>query len=94
MKITDFIWLERVVEKIWSKHHVEPEEVEEVFKNRPYFRKGAGGKVKGEDLYYALGQTDTGRYLFSVFIHKQHGEALVLTARDMDKKEKSFYQRS
>jgi hypothetical protein len=30
LRITEFIWLEEIVEKLASKHHVEPLEVEEL----------------------------------------------------------------
>jgi len=88
MQINDIIWLEDFVDKIESKHDVSPEEVEEVFCNRPKYRKARKGKVKGEDLYYAYGQSDSGRYLFVVFIYKKTKEALIISARDMDKKER------
>ena len=39
-------------------------------------------------MYSASGQTDAGRYLIVFFIHKQDNTALILSARDMDKKEK------
>ena len=91
MDINDIIWLEYVVEKIESKHHVSPEEVEEVFYNRPKYRKAQKGKFEGEDLYYAYGQTDSGRYVFVVFIYKKTRDALIISARDMDKKERKRY---
>ncbi len=34
MQIDDVIWLEQIVEKIESKHHISLEEVEEVLSNR------------------------------------------------------------
>ncbi len=70
MRIDDVIWLESVVEKLESKHGVDPIEVEEVLAGDPEFRRGGKGSRKGEDLYYALGQTEAGRYLFVVFIRK------------------------
>ncbi len=41
----------------------------------------------------ALGQTEAGRYLMILFIYKQTKEALVLSARDMAKKERKMYGR-
>ena len=38
MNIDDFIWLPAIVDKLESKHHVMPDEVEEVFFNKPRFR--------------------------------------------------------
>ena len=48
---------------------------------------------KGEDVYLALGQTDAGRYLTVLFIHKFSSQALILNARDMAKKERKLYCR-
>ena len=93
MEIDDIIWLDDIVEKIETKHDVQTWEVAEVLLGDPEFRRGAKGRRKGEDLYYALGQTDAGRYLFIVFIRKRGNKALVLTARDMRGREKSGYRR-
>ncbi len=49
--------------------------------------------MRGEDVYRALGQTDAGRYLVVFFIHKLTREALILSARDMDHKERRSYGR-
>ena len=38
MKITGFLWLENIVEKLQKKHDVFCNEVEEVFANKPRFR--------------------------------------------------------
>lgn len=91
MKITDFIWLEDVVDKLEVKHNILPKEVEEVFINKPKFKRMNRGHFRGEDVYRALGQTNTGRYLVVFFIYKLTHEALVLSARDMDKKERRSY---
>jgi len=88
MRIYGTIWLDQVVDKIESKHRVAPAEVEEVFYNKPAYRKAEKGHYRGEDLYYAYGRTDAGRYLFVVFIYKRSQEALVVTSRDMDAKER------
>jgi uncharacterized DUF497 family protein len=89
--IDDFIWLPDIVEKLESKHRVLPEEVEEVFFNRPHFRFMEKGHVAGEDVYVALGQTDSGRYLSVFFIHKPGNLALIISARDMDAAERRRY---
>lgn len=94
MKIVGFIWLEKVVEKIEAKHNVSPEEVEEVLVNKvnkPKMMKMKKGHFRGEDVYRALGQTEAGRYLAVFFIHKLSNEALILSARNMDKKERRSY---
>lgn len=94
MKITGFIWLEQFVEKLLVKHRVEPYEVEDVFYNQPHIAKANRGNVQGEDVYRALGQTDDGRYLIVIFIYKpSEQKALVISARDMDRKERKRYGR-
>ena len=92
MYIDDFIWLPDLAEKIAVKHHVSEEETEEVFFNRPYYRFVEYGYEKGEDVYSASGQTDSGRYLIVFFINKPENTALILSARDMDKKERKRYE--
>lgn len=42
-------------------------------------------------MYAALGRTEAGRYLSVYFVHKATGEALVISARDMTRKERSKY---
>ena len=91
MYIDDFIWLPDIIEKLESIHRVLPEEVEEVFFNRPHFRFIEKGHVAGEDVYVALGQADSGRYLSVFFIHKPGNLALVISARDMDAAERKRY---
>jgi uncharacterized protein len=93
VEIDDVIWLDDIVDKVATKHGVETREVEEVLLANPEFRRGGKGNRKGEDLYYALGQTDAGRYLFIVFIRKRGNRALVLTARPMSEREKRGYRR-
>ena len=63
MLIQDVIWLEDVEEKIIQKHHVWPEEVDQVFQAHPHVRFMERGHRQNEDLYAAFGQTDVGRYL-------------------------------
>ncbi len=46
-----------------------------------------------EDVYYALGRTDAGRYLIVYFIYKLDHRALVVSARGMDLKERRDYER-
>jgi len=88
LDITGIIWLRRIVDKLAQKHQVDPIEVEQVFRNHPRFRRIAKGNVAGEDLYTAMAQTDIGRYLVVFFIYKLTHEVLVISARDMDPKER------
>ena len=93
MQIDEIIWKQQFVEKLATKHGVEQTEVEEVLSNRPRFRFVSKGDWPGEDLYSAMGQTDTGRYLIVFFIQKPNRRALIVSARDMDKTERRNYGR-
>ncbi len=94
MYIDDFIWLPDIADKVAVKHGLTQDEVEEVFFNRPLFRFVERGLRPGENVYAALGQTDAGRYVTVFFIHKPGHLALIVTARDMDAKERRRYERS
>ncbi len=91
MQINDIIWRREIVDKLEQKHHVTTDEVEDVLYNKPVFRRAEKGFYEGEDLYYAYGRTDNGRYLFVVFIYKASHDALIISARDMDSKERKCY---
>ncbi len=91
MKIEGFIWYRSIVDKLLWKHNLTHEEVVELFENRPKFKFIEKGKIKNENLYSARGQTNAGRYLTALFIYKQTKEALIVTARDMDLKERKNY---
>jgi uncharacterized protein len=93
MNIEGIIWLRNIVDKLAFKHHVETYEVEEVLAGRAKFRFVEKGDRENEDIYMALGQTDSGRYLAILFIHKRTKEALILSARDMAEKERKLYGR-
>lgn len=93
MRIVDIIWLPQVIDKLAWKHQVLPEEVDEVLFSNPKFRKVQKGHIPGEDVYAALGRTEGGRYLAVFFVYKQTREALILSARDMDRKERRQYDR-
>jgi uncharacterized DUF497 family protein len=91
MRIEELVWLQDVVDELAVKHRVETYEVEEVFRNHPKIRFVEKGRQIGENVYMALGQSDSGRYLAVLFIYKKTREALVLSARDMAKKERRQY---
>lgn len=93
MRVVDIIWLPHIIDKLAWKHGVTPEEVDQVLFSTPLFRKAQKGHIPGEDVYAAFGQTKGGRYLVVFFVYKQTQEALVLSSRDMDKKERRYYGR-
>lgn len=93
MNIRGFIWREETIDKLDWKHNITTYEVEEVFERKPKFLRKEKGKVEGEDLYNALGQTEAGRYLSVFFIYKRSRQALIVTAREMNRKERKYYGR-
>lgn len=78
-------------EKLLSKHRVHAYEVEELFLRNPRIEFVEKGRVRGQDLYIALGQTESQRYLSVFFINKGKGNALIITARDMNATERNHY---
>jgi uncharacterized DUF497 family protein len=93
MKISGFIWLEEIVQKLLWKHSVRTEEASEIFLNQPKFRFIEKGHRKDENVYAAFGQTDAGRYLICFFVYKKDNRALILSVRDMTDAERKLYGR-
>ena len=90
MRIHEFVWPEDRIDHI-SRHDVRPEEVEQACHLRPLIQRA---KAEGENpVYYVLGQTQAGRYLFAVVIRFPDGKGYTVTARPMTEKEKSRYRR-
>jgi hypothetical protein len=94
MKIEGIIWLRDVEDKLALKHKVETHEVEEALSSQAKFRFVESGEREGEDVYLCLGKTGSGRYLAVLFIYKRTREALILSARDMARKERRLYGKS
>jgi len=69
------------------------QEVEEVLSGKCRVFKRESGKIEGEDLYNALGKTKAGRYLSVFFIRKLDNKVLIITARDMNKRERRRYEK-
>ena len=59
--------------------------------SRPHVRKLEKGKVKGEHLYVAYGQTAAGRHVVVFFIRKPRGAALPISAREMTGAERRYF---
>lgn len=91
MVISQIIWKDQFVEKLAVKHSVSVTEAEDVLCSKPYIRKVGKGKVKGENVYAAFGQTTGGRYLVVFYIRKLTGAVLPISARDMDNAERKYY---
>jgi uncharacterized protein len=91
LKITECLWLDEFVDKIIRKHGLTPDEIEEVLSGDVAIRKLEAGRVKGEDLYVAFGRTTAGRYIAVLFVRKRNKQALIISARDMTKRERPTY---
>ncbi len=88
--VSGFQWDQGNLEKNWLKHGVSPLECEQVFFNQPLVVVPDLKNSQREERFYALGRTDTDRYLFVVFTVR--GRRLrVISARDMNRKERSIY---
>lgn len=87
MRFDEIECSEAVIEKLWIKHAVELCEVNEVLQGEPYVRRAVDG------LYYVLGQTDAGRYLFVVLRDLGGGAGRLVTARDATVAERRLYGR-
>jgi len=87
MKISQILWDADSIYHI-AKHNVTPEEVEEaVFEGNSIVLKAK------EKRYIVLSQTISKRCLTIVIAFKLKGRVQIITARDMDEKERKFYKR-
>ena len=90
MKIRELIWPEDRTEHI-ARHGIVPREVEEVCFGRSLKLRG---KAEGSNpVYYVLGQTTAGRYLFVVVIRFPDGNGYTVTARPMTDSEQRRFRR-
>lgn len=85
--VNGFEWDEFNVFKNLIKHNVTIEEAEESFFTDPLILK-----IK-EDIYYTYSITESGRYLFGVFLLKPERVIRIISIRDMDKKEIQLYKK-
>ena len=92
-QITGFDWDENNREKNWEKHRVLAGECEEVFFNLPLLLQPDPAHSQEEPRYYVLGHTITGRWLFIAFTVREN-RIRVISARDMSKKERKFYEQT
>lgn len=90
MAVYELVWSEDRIDHI-AEHAIRPEEVEEVCFGHPFVQRT---KSFGKNpVYYILGQTTSGRYLFCVIIQFPGGRGFPVTARPMTQKEKQRFNR-
>lgn len=90
MNIHELIWPESQIDHI-ARHGITPDELEEVC-----FGRSLAQKVQSEGknpVYYVLGQTSAGLYLFCVVIQFPEGKGYPVTARPMTDKEKHRFKK-
>lgn len=73
------------------KHGVHGWECEQLFFNKPLVVLDDPRHSMAEDRFAAFGQTDAGRRLIIIYTMR-HNRVRVISARDMDKKERHFYE--
>lgn len=83
MIIKKLIWYEWNIDHI-ARHNVEPEEIEEVCKSKNLFERGRDG------TYQMTGQTETGRYLTIILVHRTNGFYPVTVRNASDAERKRF----
>lgn len=88
-----FEWDEGNLLKNWEKHRVSASECEQVFFNRPLVAGLDKKHSQRESRYYALGITDAKRKLLIVFTLRKK-LIRVISARDMNKKERKVFEKS
>ena len=87
-----FDWDDSNISKNWEKHKVKFTESEEIFLNNPVIVEIEKSKIiYHEDRKAAYGTTDDGRLIFVAFTVRNN-KIRVISARDMSRKEREFYE--
>lgn len=91
LRCTGFDWDDANVPKIWERHQASPMECEEVFFNLPLAAGHDEKHSHEERRCYVLSQSDGERRLF-VVVTIREGLLRVISARDMNRKEREVYK--
>jgi len=89
--ITGFDWDEGNRDKNQIKHNVSTGEAEQIFFNEPLIVLDDDKHSDNERRYAAFGITDKGRTLVIIFTIRS-SKIRVISARDMNRKERAFYE--
>jgi len=89
-EVDGFDWDKGNIDKNWEKHRVSHFECEEIFFNEPLVVPD-DKHSKMEQRFYALGRTNQDRLLFVVYTIRSN-KIRVISARDMNKRERGCYQ--
>ncbi len=91
--VVGFQWDEGNADKNWIAHDVENRECEQVFFNVPLLVLDDPRHSVAEKRWVALGRTNGGRHLLVIFTIR--GNLIrVISARDMNRKERRFYEKT
>lgn len=92
-QFTGFQWDEGNIDKNLIKHKVQNWECEQIFFNEPLIILDDPKHSLSEKRWAAFGQTDAGRFL-TIILTKRGKLLRVVSARDMNRKERKFYEKS
>lgn len=90
LECSGFEWDQANAVKNWIRHRVTPSECEQMFFNEPLVIQDDPKHSKTEKRFYALGRTDGGRLLFTVFTIRNK-TIRIISARDMNRKERKVF---
>lgn len=94
-RIAGFDWNDGSVRKSTDKHGVGPAEAESVFFNDPLIVVDDGKHSENAMRFNALGKTIENRLLHVTFTLRQNGTMIrVISARDMNRKERKIYEQA
>jgi uncharacterized DUF497 family protein len=89
--ITGFQWDDGNLSKNPEKHGVSNSESEEIFFNEPLIVADDLKHSEVELRWYALGKTNEGRLLFTVFTIR-NDQIRIISSREMNQKERGIYE--
>jgi uncharacterized DUF497 family protein len=94
-KVVGFEWDQGNARKSEDKHGVSKLEAEQVFFNVPLLMLEDARHSEQELRYHALGKTDRGRTLHISFTLRSNESLIrVISARDMHRKERAYYEQA
>lgn len=94
-QIIGFDWGDENSRKSTEKHSVTQSETEQIFFNQPMLLLDDIAHNQNEARYHALGRTDDHRKLHVTFTLRAKGTLIrVISARDMNRKERTVYEQS
>jgi uncharacterized DUF497 family protein len=94
-QIADFNWDDGNGRKSTEKHDVSQSEAESVFFNDPLIIAEDARHSETEQRFDALGQTNQHRLLHITFTLRQNGTLVrVISARDMNRRERKIYEQA